>query len=49
MTVEEILKDYDDLEEEDIQAVLLFAIAITQKLPYLFHSGDHPINKKANI
>ncbi len=30
MTTEEILTDYDDLEREDIQAVLLFAARLTQ-------------------
>ncbi|GBF81790.1 DUF433 domain-containing protein [Aphanothece sacrum] len=30
MTTEEILLDYDDLETEDIQAVLLFAARISQ-------------------
>ena len=30
MTVEEILVDYDDLEAEDIQAVLLFAARLSQ-------------------
>jgi len=30
MTTEEILGDYEDLEQEDIQAVLLFAARITQ-------------------
>jgi len=30
MTVEEILADYDDLEAEDIQAVLLFAARLSQ-------------------
>lgn len=30
MTTEEILTDYDDLESEDIFAVLLFAARLTQ-------------------
>ena len=30
MTTEEILADYDDLESEDIQAVLLFAARLSQ-------------------
>ncbi|MBR8831893.1 MAG: hypothetical protein N5P05_002610 [Chroococcopsis gigantea SAG 12.99] len=30
MTIEEILEDYEDLEVEDIQAVLLFAARITE-------------------
>ena len=30
MTTEEILADYDDLEVEDIQAVLLFAARLSQ-------------------
>ncbi len=30
MTVEEILADYDDLEAEDINAVLLFAARLSQ-------------------
>jgi uncharacterized protein (DUF433 family) len=30
MTTEEILMDYDDLETEDIQAVLLFAARLSQ-------------------
>jgi uncharacterized protein (DUF433 family) len=30
MTTEEILIDYDDLESEDIQAVLLFAARLSQ-------------------
>ena len=30
MTVEEILADYDDLEAEDIHAVLLFAARLSQ-------------------
>lgn len=30
MTVEEILEDYDDLEAEDIQAVLLFAARLSK-------------------
>ena len=30
MTTEEILTDYDDLEWEDIQAVLLFAARLSQ-------------------
>ena len=30
MTVEEILADYDDLEAEDIHAVLLFAARLIQ-------------------
>ena len=30
MTAEEILADYDDLESEDIQAVLLFAARLSQ-------------------
>ena len=30
MTAEEILADYDDLEEEDIQAVLLFAARLSK-------------------
>ena len=30
MTTEEILTDYDDLESEDIQAVLLFAARLSQ-------------------
>ena len=30
MTTEEILSDYDDLESEDIQAVLLFAARLSQ-------------------
>lgn len=30
MTTEEILTDYDDLEAEDIQAVLLFAARLSQ-------------------
>jgi uncharacterized protein (DUF433 family) len=30
MTIEEILADYDDLEAEDIQAVLLFAARLSQ-------------------
>lgn len=30
MSVEEILVDYDDLEAEDIQAVLLFAARLSQ-------------------
>ena len=30
MTAEEILADYDDLETEDIQAVLLFAARLSQ-------------------
>ncbi|MGL4881505.1 MAG: DUF433 domain-containing protein [Waterburya sp.] len=30
MTTEEILADYDDLETEDIQAVLLFAARLSQ-------------------
>ncbi|MEM7591925.1 MAG: DUF433 domain-containing protein [Cyanobacteria bacterium P01_A01_bin.83] len=30
MTGEEILADYDDLETEDIQAVLLFAARLSQ-------------------
>jgi uncharacterized protein (DUF433 family) len=30
MTIEEILVDYDDLEVEDIQAVLLFAARLSQ-------------------
>ena len=30
MTTEEILVDYDDLEPEDIQAVLLFAARLSQ-------------------
>lgn len=30
MTVEDILADYDDLETEDIQAVLLFAARLSQ-------------------
>ncbi|MDJ0901757.1 MAG: DUF433 domain-containing protein [Xenococcus sp. MO_188.B8] len=30
MTTEEILADYDDLEPEDIQAVLLFAARLSQ-------------------
>lgn len=30
MTTEEILTDYDDLETEDIQAVLLFAARLSQ-------------------
>ena len=30
MTNEEILADYDDLETEDIQAVLLFAARLSQ-------------------
>ena len=30
MTNEEILADYDDLEAEDIQAVLLFAARLSQ-------------------
>jgi uncharacterized protein (DUF433 family) len=30
MTTEEILADYDDLELEDIQAVLLFAARLSQ-------------------
>jgi len=30
MTTEEILIDYDDLEAEDIQAVLLFAARLSQ-------------------
>ncbi len=30
MTIEEVLADYDDLEAEDIQAVLLFAARLSQ-------------------
>lgn len=30
MAIEEILVDYDDLEAEDIQAVLLFAARLSQ-------------------
>ncbi len=30
MTTEEIIADYDDLEVEDIQAVLLFAARLSQ-------------------
>lgn len=30
MSTEEILKDYDDLESEDILAVLLFAARLSQ-------------------
>lgn len=30
MTTQEILEDYDDLEQEDIQAVLLFAARLSQ-------------------
>ena len=30
MTSEDILADYDDLEKEDIQAVLLFAARLSQ-------------------
>ncbi|WP_013320608.1 DUF433 domain-containing protein [Gloeothece verrucosa] len=30
MTTEEILSDYEDLEPEDIQAVLLFAARLSQ-------------------
>jgi uncharacterized protein (DUF433 family) len=30
MTTAEILADYDDLEQEDIQAALLFAARLTQ-------------------
>ena len=30
MTTEEILADYDDLEAEDIQAVLLFAARVSE-------------------
>ena len=30
MTIEEILEDYDDLEHEDIFAVLLFAARLSQ-------------------
>lgn len=30
MVTEEILEDYDDLESEDIQAVLLFAARLSQ-------------------
>ncbi|NEP60233.1 MAG: DUF433 domain-containing protein [Symploca sp. SIO2G7] len=30
MTIEEILADYDDLEQEDIYAALLFAARLTQ-------------------
>ena len=30
MTSEEILSDYDDLEPEDIQAILLFAARLSQ-------------------
>jgi uncharacterized protein (DUF433 family) len=30
MKTEEILADYDDLEQEDIQAVLLFAARLSQ-------------------
>lgn len=30
MTTDEILEDYDDLEPEDIQAVLLFAARLSQ-------------------
>ena len=30
MTTDEILEDYDDLELEDIQAVLLFAARLSQ-------------------
>lgn len=30
MTIEEILADYDDLEAEDIQAVLLFAARLSK-------------------
>jgi uncharacterized protein (DUF433 family) len=30
MTIEEILADYDDLEQEDIYAVFLFAARISQ-------------------
>ncbi len=30
MTIDEILADYDDLEREDILAVLLFAARLTQ-------------------
>ena len=30
MTVEEILEDYDDLEREDILAVLAFAARLSQ-------------------
>ena len=30
MTIAEILADYDDLESEDIQAVLLFAARLSQ-------------------
>ncbi|MDJ1171513.1 DUF433 domain-containing protein [Roseofilum sp. BLCC_M154] len=39
MTHEEILTDYDDLEEEDILAVLLFAARLSQvKSIYLLAS-----------
>ena len=30
MSIEEILEDYDDLERDDILAVLLFAARLTQ-------------------
>jgi uncharacterized protein (DUF433 family) len=30
MTIEEILADYDDLESDDIRAVLLFAARLSQ-------------------
>lgn len=30
MTIEEILADYEDLDREDIRAVLLFATRLTQ-------------------
>jgi len=30
MTIEEILADYDDLEQEDVYAALLFAARLTQ-------------------
>lgn len=30
MTIEEILADYDDLEQDDIYAVLLFAARLSQ-------------------
>ncbi|MGK7892768.1 MAG: DUF433 domain-containing protein [Xenococcus sp. (in: cyanobacteria)] len=35
MTTEEILADYDDLESEDIQAVLLLAVRLKQKKVFI--------------
>jgi uncharacterized protein (DUF433 family) len=41
MTIEDILADYDDLESDDILAVLLFAARLSQFIPFLYEDAPN--------